>query len=42
MKGKKDKTVLNVFMGIVNECNFKPNKLWIDQEREFQNKPMQE
>ena len=36
------KTVLNVFIKIVNECNCKPNKLWVDQGREFCNKFMQE
>ena len=25
------KTVLNVFIEIVNESNRKPNKLWVDQ-----------
>ena len=32
---------LNAFMGIVNESNRKPNKLWIDQEKVFYNKFMQ-
>ena len=41
-KDKKSKTVLNVFIEIVNESNRKPNKLWIDQGREFYNKLMQE
>ena len=27
------KTVLNVFIEIVNESNRKPNKLWFDQRR---------
>ena len=27
------KTVLNVFIEIVNESNRKPNKLWVDQRR---------
>ena len=39
---KKGKTVLNVFIKIVNESNRKPNKLWVDQGREFFNKLMQE
>ena len=30
LKDKKDKTVLNPFIEIVNESNRKPNKLWID------------
>ena len=29
-------------MEIVNESNPKPNKLWVDQEKEFHNKLMQE
>ena len=36
LKGKKVKTVLNALIEIVNESpNRKPNKLWVDQEREF-------
>ena len=42
MKDKKGKTVLNVLIAIVNESNSKPNKLWVDQGREFYNKLMQE
>ena len=42
LKDKKGKTVLNAFIEIVNESNRKPNKLWIDQGREFYNKLMQE
>ena len=42
LKDKKGKTVLNAFIEIVNESNFKPNKLWADQGRNFYNKPMQE
>ena len=38
LKDKKDKTVINAFIEIVNESNRKPNKLWIDQGREFHNK----
>ena len=29
-------------MEIVNRSNRKPNKLWVDQEREFYNKLMKE
>ena len=29
-------------MEIVNEVNRKPNKLWVDQGREFHNKLMQQ
>ena len=42
LKDKKGKTVLNAFIKIVNESNCKPNKLWVDQGREFYNKLMQE
>ena len=31
LKDKKDKTVLNAFIEILNESNRKPNKLWVDQ-----------
>ena len=37
-KTKKDKTVLNAFIKIVNESNCKPNKLQVDQRKEFYNK----
>ena len=41
LKDKKGKTVaLNAFIEIVNESNRKPNKLCIDQGREFCNKLM--
>ena len=39
---QKGKTVLNGFIEIVNESNHKPNKLWVDQGREFYNKLIQE
>ena len=42
LKDKKGKAVLNAFIEIVNESNRKPNKLWVDQGREFYNKLMQE
>ena len=42
LKDKKGKTVLNSFIEIINESNGKPNKLWVDQGREFYNKPIQE
>ena len=41
LKDKKDKTDLNAFIEIVNESNRKPNKLWVNQGREFYNKLMQ-
>ena len=34
---KKGKTVFNAFIEIVNESNRKPNKLCVDQGREFCN-----
>ena len=42
LKDKKSKTVLNAVIEIVNKSNRKPNKLWIDKEREFYNTLMQE
>ena len=42
LKDKKGKTVLDAFIKIVNESNHKPNKLWVDQGREFYNKLMPE
>ena len=42
LRNEKGKTVLNAFIEIVNESNCKPNKLWVDQGREFYNKLMQE
>ena len=41
-KIKKGKKVLNAFIEIVNESNLKPNKLWVDEGREFYNKFRQE
>ena len=41
-KPLKDKTVLNAFIEIVNKCNPKPNKLCVDQGREFYIKLNQE
>ena len=42
IKDKKGKTFLNTVIEIVNEFNYKPNKLWVDQGREFYEKLMQE
>ena len=42
MKEKKGKIVLNAFIETVSESNPKPNKLWVDQKREFYNKLRQE
>ena len=41
LKYKKGKTVLDAFIEIVNESNRKPNKLWVDQGKEFYNERMQ-
>ena len=38
LKDKKRKRVLNAFIKIVDKSNCKPNKLWVDQGREFYNK----
>ena len=38
---KKTKTIVHGLIGIVNESKRKPNKLWVDQGREFCNKLMQ-
>ena len=40
LKDRKGKTVLNAFIELVNEPHHKPNKLWVDQGREFYNKFM--
>ena len=42
LKDKKNKTAFNAFMKIVNECNHKPKKLWVDQGEKFRNKLIQE
>ena len=42
LKDKKGKRFLYAFIKIVNEPKQKPNKLWVDQGREFYNKLMQE
>ena len=41
LKDKKTKTVLNGFGEIVKESKRQPNKLGVDQEREFYNSHMQ-
>ena len=40
-KGKNSKTVLHGFIEIVNESKRKPNKLWLDQRKEFYNNIIQ-
>ena len=42
LKDKKGTTGLNAFIEIINESNCKPNKLWVDEGREFYSKLMQE
>ena len=41
LKDKKDETVFNGFIEIVNESKRKTNKLWVDQGRELYNNLMQ-
>ena len=41
LKENKINTVLDCFIGIVNESTRKPQKLWIDQGAEFYNNLMQ-
>ena len=38
LKDKKGKTVLNVFMEIVNKSNCTPNKLWVDPDSHIRHK----
>ena len=40
-KDKNPKTVLHGFIEIVNESKRKPNKLWLDQRKEFYNNIIQ-
>ena len=42
LKYEKGKAVINAFVEIVNKCNCKRNKLWVNQGRAFYNKLMQE
>lgn len=37
---KEAKIAFNGFIGIVNESKHNPNKIWVDQEREFYNSLM--
>ena len=41
LTNEKVETVLDDFIGIVNEAKLKPDKLWVDQGREFYNNLMQ-
>ena len=42
LKNKNDKIVFNAFIEIVNGSNRKPNKLCVNQGKEFYNKLMKE
>ena len=41
LNDKKAKTVRHVFIDILNESKHKPNKLWVDQGRQFHDKFLQ-
>ena len=41
LKDKKGETFLNAFIDIINESNPKPNKLWVNQGKEFYNNLIQ-
>ena len=41
LKDKKAKTIHHGFIEIVNESKPKPNKLWVDQRKEFYNNCLQ-
>ena len=41
-KDKIGKTVLNLFIQIMNESNCKPNKLWVKQRKEVYNNFLQD
>ena len=38
LKDKKCITITNVFQKILNKPNRKPNKIWVDKDREFYNR----
>ena len=40
LKDKKGETVANAFKEIMKKSNRKPNKLWVDQGKEFYNEHM--
>ena len=42
VKPFKNKRALHDFLKIVNKSKRRPNKLWVDQGKEFYNSPMQE
>ena len=37
LKDKRDKTILHCFIKIVVKSKYKPNKLWVDQGKDFYN-----
>ena len=41
LNDKKAKTARHVFIDILNESKHKPNKLWVDQGRQFHDKLLQ-
>ena len=41
LKDQKCRTVIHGFIELVNESNCKPNKVWVDQGKEFYNSPVQ-
>ena len=38
LKDKKCITITNAFQKILNKLNRKPNKVWVDKDREFYNR----
>ena len=40
MKNKKGITITNTFQKLLDECDRKPNKIWIDKGSEFYNRSM--
>ena len=40
LKDKKTITTTNAFQKILDECNCKPNKIWVDKSSEFYNRSM--
>ena len=40
IKDKKGVTTINVFQKFLDQLNFKPNKIWVDEGSEFYNRSM--
>ena len=40
LKDKKGITITNTFQKILKDPNRKPNKIWVDKDREFYNRSM--